>query len=240
MQKFIGKIDRLGKGAPWIFKSMSHIYTSLAFALQNNKALLKSSSDKFKALILQIQQKHFVGNQADIANQINFALKLAAKLVNNNKHMYDVNETMLEELEFIRQALNNDSGINFKMPIAFIIPIMPTASLFGDSSLLSCRGYSIQLRIWCILPFPEEVVSRTLLHLKNNKDQMFISINCLEFITIIINYCAVLTAFYKDSITNDPYPVVLCVTDNGPKGRPNNLPQPAWHLAELFFWSDLS
>ncbi len=27
---------------------------------------------------------------------------------------------------------------------------------------------------------------------------------------------------------------------SGPKGRPNNLPQPAWCLAELFFWSDLS
>ncbi len=26
----------------------------------------------------------------------------------------------------------------------------------------------------------------------------------------------------------------------GPKGCPNNLPQPAWHLAELFFWSDMS
>ncbi len=26
----------------------------------------------------------------------------------------------------------------------------------------------------------------------------------------------------------------------GPEGRPNNLPQPALRLAELFFWSDLS
>ncbi len=26
----------------------------------------------------------------------------------------------------------------------------------------------------------------------------------------------------------------------GPEGRPNNLPQPAWRLAELFFWSDMS
>ncbi len=33
MQKLIGKIARLGEGAPWIFKLMSHIYTSLAFAL---------------------------------------------------------------------------------------------------------------------------------------------------------------------------------------------------------------
>jgi hypothetical protein len=30
------------------------------------------------------------------------------------------------------------------------------------------------------------------------------------------------------------------VINNGPEGRPNNLPQPAWHLAELFFWSDMS
>jgi hypothetical protein len=29
-------------------------------------------------------------------------------------------------------------------------------------------------------------------------------------------------------------------SDDGPKGHTNNLPQPAWHLAELFFWSDLS
>ena len=27
---------------------------------------------------------------------------------------------------------------------------------------------------------------------------------------------------------------------NGPEGHPNNLPQPAWHLMELFFQSDLS
>jgi hypothetical protein len=77
---------------------MSHIYTSFAFALQNNKALHEALSDEFKTLILQIQQKHFFGNQADtIAKQINFAIKMAAKLVNNSKHMYIVNKTMHEE-----------------------------------------------------------------------------------------------------------------------------------------------
>ncbi len=90
---------------------------------------------------------------------------------------------------------------------------MPTACLFGDSLLL-CGGYSIQLEIWWFLPFPEEIVSQTLLHLKNNKDQTFTSINCLEFVTIILNYCTALMAFYKDSITGNPYPVVLCMTDN--------------------------
>ena len=56
-------------------------------------------------------------------------------MVNHHKHIYFVNETMQEELDFIQQALKEDSGILFKVPIAFIIPRTPTASLFGDSSL---------------------------------------------------------------------------------------------------------
>jgi hypothetical protein len=43
MQKLIGKIARLGEGAPWIFKIMLHLYTSLAYALQTSKQLLESS-----------------------------------------------------------------------------------------------------------------------------------------------------------------------------------------------------
>ncbi len=34
--------------------------------------------------------------------------------------------------------------------------------------------------------------------------------------------------------------VVFWLLDDGPKGHPNNLPQPAWRLAELFFGSDMS
>ena len=37
IQKLIGKLACLGEGAPWIYSIMSHIYTSLAFALKQNK-----------------------------------------------------------------------------------------------------------------------------------------------------------------------------------------------------------
>jgi hypothetical protein len=36
MQKLVGKLARLGKGAPWIFKLMPHVYMSLAYALKSN------------------------------------------------------------------------------------------------------------------------------------------------------------------------------------------------------------
>jgi hypothetical protein len=41
------------------------------------------------------------------------------------------------------------------------------------------------------------------------------------------------------SMLQGEYKIIL-VQNNGPKGHPNNLPQPAWRLSELFFWSDLS
>ncbi len=62
--------------------------------------------------------------------------------------------------------------------------------------------------------FPKEVVERTLLHLKDNSNRMFISINCLKYVTIILNYCASLVVFESCKVNNDPHPVVLCVTDN--------------------------
>ena len=63
---------------------------------------------------------------------------------------------------------------------------------FGDSCLEGAGGYSTSLGFWWHLPFPDEIKSRTLLRKNNNKDGMLISINVLEFVTVIINYCAAL------------------------------------------------
>ncbi len=135
IQKLIGKLASLGKGVPWIYKIMSHIYTSLAFALKQNKELLTNCSPKFQDLLATIEKKHFNGRQSNIAKELNFALKTTAKIVNGHKQVYVINETMQAELDFIRQALQEDSGIDFKVPIGLVIPRMPTTSLYGDSSL---------------------------------------------------------------------------------------------------------
>jgi hypothetical protein len=71
MQKLIGKMARLGEGAPWIYKIMLHIYTSLAFALKQNKLLLLECSPKFRDIITRIERKQFYGNQYEIAKELN-------------------------------------------------------------------------------------------------------------------------------------------------------------------------
>jgi hypothetical protein len=121
---------------------------------------------------------------------------------------------MQDELNFIAHALKPESGIKFETPIAHLIPRTPTASIVGNSSLLACGGYSITLNFWWNLSFPENVVKQTLLHLKDNLDKSLISTNCLEYFTIIVNYCASRIIFSTQKVNNDPHPVVLCVTDN--------------------------
>ncbi len=70
------------------------------------------------------------------------------------------------------------------------------------------------LGFWWHIPFPEAVKQRTLLHKQDNKDGLLILINVLKFVTVIINYCATLHIITTTPVTDDPYPVLLNMTDN--------------------------
>jgi hypothetical protein len=91
---------------------------------------------------------------------------------------------------------------------------MPTFITFGDSCLKGAGRYSLFLGFWWRLPFPEEVKLPTLLHKQYNVDGQLISINVLEFVTVIINYCAALHMVLSTNPTNNPYPVLLSITNN--------------------------
>ena len=212
--KLVGKFSQLGEGARWVFKLMSQLYTSLAFALKSNTELLEKTSKGFRDLVKQIKTKNFSCKPSDQQHHIKFAMKKAAKIINKNSHLYLVNPTMQDELNFISHAQLPNSGIKFETAIVLLIPRMPTATITGNSSLVACSGYSIKLKFWWHLTFPKKVVEKTLLYLKDNLDTWFIAINCLDYVTIILNYCASLVAFATFKVNDDPHLVVLCVTDN--------------------------
>jgi hypothetical protein len=193
---------------------MSHLYTSLAFALKSNTELLEKNSSGFRDLVKQITTKTISGKKSDHQHHINFAMKKAAKMVSKHKHNYLLSSTMQEELNFISHAVSPDSKNKFETPIAHLIPRMPMASIIGNSSLVACGGYSTTLNFWWHLSFPKEVVERMLLHLKDKLDETFISINCLKYVTIIMNYCSSIVTFATRKINDDLHPVVLCVMDN--------------------------
>ena len=121
---------------------------------------------------------------------------------------------MRQEIEFFRDKLHPFSDIRWETPIAHIVQRMPTATSFGDSSLAGMGGYSLTFKYWWHIPVPEEVQQRTLLYKTNNEDGRLISINVLEFVTVIINYMVAMHVVTTTDITHDPYPVLLNVTDN--------------------------
>ena len=53
-----------------------------------------------------------------------------------------------------------------------------------------------------------------MIYLPNDADERLISINILEFVTVIISYCVALTVIEEDNCTDDPFPVLLIITDN--------------------------
>jgi hypothetical protein len=135
-QKLMGKLAHLAKGANWIFYLLSHLYLSIAYALSKNKRLLTESSAEFQDIILAIQTNAFVTS---------FAMKHAAKLTHHAPYQYNINKTMRYKIEFFCNKIKPDSGIEWKTPIAHLIPQMPFAATIGDSLLEGAGGSSTML-----------------------------------------------------------------------------------------------
>ena len=72
----------------------------------------------------------------------------------------------------------------------------------------------MELRFWWHIAFPTEIVRRTMRYLQDNKDKNLISINVLEFVTVIIDFCATYTVVTTKNVTEDPHPVLLSIADD--------------------------
>ena len=213
-QILTGKLGHLAEGAPWVHHLLTQMYADIARALSGNKALLLDSSQEFRDIAQSLRSGSFACTPNDLSKHVSFALKRAARMVHHSKTKHYISKHMRQEIEFFRDKLNPLSDIRWETPIAHIVKRMPTAISYGDSSLTGMGGYSLSLQYWWHIPVPGSVQQRTLLHRKDNEDGQLISINVLEYVTVIINYIAALHVVTTTNVTVDPYPVLLNVTDN--------------------------
>ena len=215
--KLVGKLGRLREGAPWSKYMVSQLYSSIAFALAQNKETLKHSSTEFKRLVETIKCKNFSARAEVNKNHervIQHALKRAAKMIHHSLSEYNIVPTMRAEIAFFQEFLDPNSGVTWQAPIAYLITKTPIATAYGDASLDGAGGFSTELKFWWHLKFPESVMRLTLRHLSDNRDSNLISINVLEFLTVIVDYCAAYTVITTEYVTDDPHPVLLSMADN--------------------------
>jgi hypothetical protein len=213
-QKLTGKLACLAKEANWVFHFLSHLYLSIAYALSGNKRLLTESSKKFCNIVLAICTGAFVTPCKDLARHTSYAMKRVAKLTHHVSYQYNINKTMRYKIEFFCDKLKPDLGIEWETPIAHLIPQTPFAMTIGDSLLEGAGGFLITLGFWWHICFPDEVVQRTLQFRSNNNGGMLVLINVLKFVTVIINYCAALRVVQTSSVTDDPHPAIVNITNN--------------------------
>jgi hypothetical protein len=88
-------------------------------------------------------------------------------------------EPCIIQNQFFCNKLKPDSGIEWETPIAHLIPQTPFATTIRDSLLEGAGGFSITLRFWWHICFPDEVVQRTLRFKTSNDDGMLVLINVL-------------------------------------------------------------
>ena len=114
----------------------------------------------------------------------------------------------------ITRALSSDN-IDLHRPIAHMVHRDPSAIGYSDSCLRAAGGFSIKMKFWWYIEWPECIQKRTLRYIKNNKNNMLISINLLEYAALLIEYVAA-THYYRNGGTDDsdPYPTVLLYADN--------------------------
>jgi hypothetical protein len=118
----VSEAQKLAKGANWVFHLLSHLYSSIAYALFKNKRLLTKSSAGFRNILLAIQTNAFVTPCKDLARHTSFTMKRAAKLTHHASHQYNIIKTMRYKIEFFCNKLKPDSGIEWETPIAHLIP----------------------------------------------------------------------------------------------------------------------
>jgi hypothetical protein len=239
LETLAGRLGFISETAPWLRFMMSHLYTSAAAALKISESHLLETNKDFRLMMKLLKGRakdekltttsdrdsihksqdtsHVSTNslqRSKTAREITFAQSITAKAIHRSRLPIQFNATLRHELRLIERALGSPD-ISIRRPIGHIVPRDPSGTAWSDSSLLAAGGYSVDMKFWWYIEWPEEVQRQTLKYIKNNKDQKLISINVLEYAGVIINYIAS-THYFREHKNDpeDPYPTVLLYADN--------------------------
>ena len=141
--------------------------------------------------------------------EINFAIKQMAQKQHKCAQQFFISKTLWAKIVMIRSSLSPDSGISWTTPIAHMIPRTHSFSACVDACFFGGGLISVDLKFWLHLEWPQQIQHHTKLFLHDNSTGRLISINVLEYATIIINYAASLTVLEQDGLGEESFPVLL-------------------------------
>jgi hypothetical protein len=171
-EELTGKLGHLSLTAPWLKYLMTHVYASLAHALNMNHWALVRSSASFCEGLKQIKQ---ASNDELGKRDKSYFQAENARRIHRSRRIYPFNKTLRKELNLILQAITSTS-IPKAIPISHLIEREYLATAYSDSSLLAMGGFCPKLKIWWYFEWPECIRRQTIRHIKNNASGLLIDI----------------------------------------------------------------
>ena len=210
METLIGKIGRIGQAFRPIYHLMPHMYSSVAYALRENTSFLMTTSRKFRGLMKTTKARNSSTLEED-EREINFAIGQIARKTHKCKQEYIMPASLKQEITFVKRILA-DTNICLSTPIAHIVKRDWEFEAGADACKRAGSGWSVDLRLWWHVAFPDEVIRRA--YLPNGRSKLFISINVLEMVCVIINFAGIIFACWHDEVDLSHFPVLLNWCDN--------------------------
>ena len=212
MELLVGKLGRIAQAFRPLFFLMSHLYSSLAYALRENNSHLVNTSRRYRAM-LQTSKQPILNNGETDRREVNFAASKVAKAMHGCRQKYRIPASLAAELAFLTELIADyNNNIPLSAPIGHLVPRDDLLSMWADSCKTSGGGWSTDLRCWWYLEYPPEVVRRAMQ--KNNRHGTYISINSLEMLCVLVNYAAALHICWLDGIDLTLAPTVNNWCDN--------------------------
>jgi hypothetical protein len=145
--------------------------------------------------------------------KLRFFNKKVGRALWHNKSATFIGSDLRDELNFLTWTFSDNAPVKWSSPIANLIPRDPSYTTWGDASLEAGGGFSLVLKFWFTVDWPDTIKRRTIRHLKA-KDQHLISINLLEYAVVILGLAASILAWNELPEQKPQHPLLLLFTDN--------------------------
>ena len=197
----LGQLNNAAEICPWARLLFANIRHSLIVALRKNRASVYNNK-KFSEFIADSESQN--SDEFSLLRK-KFALSKIAKAIWNSSAKCFITKPLRAELKLLADIMENKE-FHWETPIAHLIPRTPDFAAWGDSSIEAAGGFSLDLKFFWHIKWPESVTSRTLKYftVRSKENDKLISINLLEYVVVIINY-AIVTHIVNDSNICEKY-----------------------------------
>jgi hypothetical protein len=132
-----------------------------------------------------------------------------AEYMHHNGIKMNISEAITKSIRIIVMSLTRK---RWECPIRHIVPRIPTWTTEGDASDLALSVYIKQAKVWCMVPFGKDLLSR-IKGLGKAKD---VFINILEYIALQLASIIVNDLYDENPTAFPPSPTHLALGDNTP------------------------